>query len=95
MKGWKDLVEEAVTRIINEEIKRVIGEKFPEVRSNADRVAKPGFDYSMRRYIEERYTEIMKADPEIDAVIKQHLRDCLIRGLTDEGRQEPPHAGVQ
>jgi len=86
MKGWKQLVEEAVTRIVNEEIKRQLDEKFPEVKIQGGK-EEPGFDYGLRRYIEERYTAILKADPEIDAVIREHLKAALIRGLTDGTRK--------
>ena len=46
----------------------------------------PGFDYAMRRYIEGRYAEILNADPEVDEVIKEHLKAALVRGLTDDTR---------
>lgn len=59
-------------------------EKFPDVREGTDKKASPGFDYSLRRYIETRYTEILKADLEIDAVIKEHLKAALIRGLAEK-----------
>ena len=87
MKGWKSLVDDAVTRVIHDEIKRQLDEKFPEVKAHKGERAQPGFDYSLRRYIEDRYTEILKADPEIDALIKEHLKAALIRGLSDDARK--------
>ena len=79
-KGWTSLVDEAVTRILREEIRRALDEKFPEVKDKSDHI-QPGFNYSMRGYIETRWTEIMKADPEIDGMIRDGLRDAIVNGF--------------
>lgn len=89
MKGWKDLVHEAVTRIITEEVKKQVQERFPDVETGvASRRADPGFGYSVRQYIEEHYTRIMKTDPEIDQLIRTHLKEVLLRSFDDVARVE-------
>lgn len=82
-KGWTALVDEAVTKTLREEIVAVLAVKFPEVRvtTSKDSVQQPGFSYAMREYVEKKWTEILKTDPEIDTIIREGLKDALIRGF--------------
>lgn len=80
-KGWRDLVDEAITRIIREEIEKQLKERFPEQETGNG--TRTGFDYSMRQYINKRYEAIMQADPLIDEIIRDGLRRGLVKGFSD------------
>lgn len=80
IKGWKSLVQEAISKIIREEITDQLNKRFPRVNLSREN-SEPGFNYAMRDYIETRYTKILAADPEIDQIIKEHLKKVLIDGF--------------
>lgn len=80
-KGWTKLIDEAVSRIVSEEVKRCLEARFPEVKEAYSTKSEPGFNYSMRAYIEKRWTEIMAADPEIDKMIRDGLAEAIKAGF--------------
>ena len=77
-KGWKRLVSEAIERIVREEITRQLDARFPRQSNHA------GFSVEARRYVEERFTTLMKDDPEINAVIKEGLLQVLREGFAEK-----------
>ena len=60
-----------------------LNKKFPVVVTSREK-AEPGFNYALRDYIETRYTKILSADPEIDKIIKEHLKKALIDGFNSK-----------
>ena len=81
MKGWKGLIQEAVTKIIHDEIKRQLTEKFPVYMDRRTGESFGGWSYDTRQSVAKVSTEFLEKDPEIRELIRSRLKQHLIEGF--------------
>lgn len=88
-KGWRSLVQEAVTKVIQDEVKRQLEIRFPDVRTErsvSHSVSPYGssFGRSIGHYIEESFVRIMTSDPEINALVREHLKRTIMTAFEEK-----------
>ena len=78
----KGLVEEGIKQLIQNEVKARLNEMFPP--SNASRGEFDSYRRQWREVIEQHSVAILKADPEIQALIKDQIVEFIKGGIATQ-----------